>query len=176
MRTIALTLTMLLCVLVAGCASFPKDDIDIAVESDPNANFSQYKTYSWIGSATTLNDPQGKWERPDFDTSSLVAALIDRELQKHGMTESAVDPDTLVAFAIGADMENMKFKTDATNNVDILQNVPQGALVVVLMDAVTETVSWTGVAVADLQNRGDDVLKKRINYTIEQMFEKFPKK
>jgi hypothetical protein len=176
MKRITFAVLMVFGILVAGCASFPKDDIDIATDSDPNVNFSDYKTYAWIGAAAILNDPEGKWKQPGFDTDALVTALIDSELNKHGMTMSEPNPDTLVAYAIGADFEQMKLKEDDVTNVKVLQNIPQGALVVVLLDANTEEVTWAGVAVADVQQKGDEVMKKRLQYTITEMFKQFPKK
>ena len=176
MKRIRLAAVLMFGILVAGCATFPKDDIEVATDTDPNANFSDYKTYTWLGSAQVLDDPEGKWEAPGFDIDSLVTALIDKELTEHGLQESDSQPDTLVAYAMGADMANMNLKYDATTKVDILQNVPKAALVVVLLDAKTEVVSWAAVATGDVKNKGDKVAKQRISYTIKEMFKQFPKK
>jgi hypothetical protein len=176
MKRIALAFIVVFGMAVAGCATFPKDDIEVAAEAGPNANFGDYKTYAWLGSAQVLDDPEGKWEAPGFDIDSLVTALIDKELTEHGLQKSDANPDTLVAYAMGADMANMKLKYDATTKVDILQNVPQAALVVVLLDANTEEVSWAAVATGEVKNKGDEIAKQRISYTIKEMFKNFPKK
>jgi len=175
-KRITLAVVIMFGFLVAGCASFPKDDIEVATDADPSANFNDYETYAWIGSAQVLDDPEGKWKSPGFDIDSLVIALVDKNLTEHGLSKSASYPDTLVAYAIGADMANMEFRHDATTNVDILENVPAAALVVMLLDANTETVTWAGVAVGEVQNKGDKVAKERLNYTINEMFKQFPKK
>ena len=176
MKKITLPLVILFGIIVAACASFPKDDIDIAAEADPAVDFSDYKTYAWLGSAAVLNDPEGKWEPPSFDMDSLITALIDKELTANGLQEVDSNPDLLVAYAIGADFEKMKMQEDKVTNVEILQNVPQSALVVTLMDAYTEEVAWAAVAVGEVQKKGEDVMKKRINYTISEMFKQYPKK
>ncbi|MGD2141315.1 MAG: DUF4136 domain-containing protein [Burkholderiales bacterium] len=176
MKRITLAAVLMFGVFVTGCASFPKDDIEIATEANPTYDFSAYQTYSWIGSAAVLNDPEGTWEAPGFDTDSLVTALINKQLAAHGLKFSDTGGDTLVAYAIGADMAQMKFEHDPTTDVEILKKAPQSALVVVLLDAETEVIAWAAVAVADVQNKGDEVMKKRINYAINEMFKQFPKK
>jgi len=174
-KKLSLAAILMLSVLVFGCASFPKDDIEIEAQADPKTNFTGYKTYAILGSAEILNDPEGKWEPLGFDADAEIAFLINKELRKLGKSESSDNPDMLVAYALGADTAMMKFKDDPETKVRILENVPQGALVIALMDPVTELVTWAAVAVGDLQNQGDDIAKKRLNYTVTEMFKKLPK-
>ena len=175
MKRLALAIAISLSVIVSGCATFPKDDIEIATEADPKTNFSGYKTYAWLGAAAILNDPEGKWEPPGFDADSFITAVVDRELTKRGMAETSKYPDMLVAYALGVDTEMMKFQEDSQADVSVLENVPSGELVIVMMDPETEFVTWAGVAVAELQNQGDEIAKQRIDYAITQMFKQMPK-
>ena len=175
MKRIALAVVVMFGILAAGCASFPKDDIEIAIEADPKVNFSAYKTYAWLGSAQILEDPEGKWEPLGFDADAEITGLIDRELGKRGMSQSTTRPDMLIAYALGADMTMMKFKDDSQSDVRVLEDAPAGALVVVMMDPETEFVTWAAVAVADIKSQGDDIAKKRLNYTITEMFKGLPK-
>ena len=176
MKRITLAAVLMFGILVAGCASFPKDDIEIATEADPAADFSNYKTYAWLGSAAVLNDPEGKWQPPGFDMDSLITALIDKQLAGKGLQKVDSNPDLLVAYAIGADMAKMQLKEDEVTNVKILQNVPKSALVVALLDADTAEVAWAAVGVGDVKNKGDEIMKKRANYAITEMFKQYPKK
>lgn len=175
MKKLSLALIMMLGVLLAGCATFPKDDIRIETEADPKIDFSGYKTYAMLGSAAILNDPEGKWEPPGFDADAEIEFLIGRELRKIGKSETRMNPDMLVAYALGVDMAMMKFKEDPANKVSVLENVPEGALVIALMDSQTEIVTWAAVAVAELQNKGDEVAKQRLNYVVTEMFKQLPK-
>ncbi|KPK29556.1 MAG: hypothetical protein AMJ66_10235 [Betaproteobacteria bacterium SG8_40] len=174
-KKFSLALIMMLGLLVAGCATFPKDDIRIEAEADPTINFNGYKTYAMLGSAEILNDPEGKWEPPGFDADAEIEFLISRELRKLGKSETRANPDMLVAYALGVDMAMMKFKDDPEKKVSVLENVPEGALVIALMDANTEIVTWAAVAVAELQNEGDEVAKLRLNYVVTEMFKRLPK-
>jgi hypothetical protein len=164
-----------LMLLVAGCASVTKD-IRVDTDMDPKANIKGYSTYTWLGSAAILYDPEGKWEPPQFDADTEIKFLIDRELRKHGMTESAVNPDLIVAFAAGVDMATMEIKIDPESNLETLRNVPMGALTIALIDGKTGLAIWAGVATAEIQeNPGQDVIKKRLDYAVTSMFKKLPR-
>ena len=176
MKTLALAFILIFNAFIFGCASFPKDDIEIAAEADAKVNFAGYKTYAWLGSAEILNDPEGKWEPFNFDADAEIAFLINGEMRKRGMSESTTSPDMLVAYALGVDTAMMKFKDTADADVRVLENVPSGALVVVMLDPETEFVTWAAVATAEIQNQGPDIARKRLNYAIKEMFKKLPKK
>ena len=162
--------------LVAGCASSVTKDIMVDADIDPKANLKGYSTYTWLGSAAIVYDPEGKWEPPQFDADAEIKFLIDRELRKHGMTESSANPDLIVAFAAGIDMATMEIKIDPESNLETLENVPMGALTVILIDAGTGMAIWGGIATAEIQqNPEQDVIKKRLDYAVSSMFKQLPK-
>ena len=162
--------------LLAGCASVPTKDIQVDAQVDPKANFSGYKTYAWLGAAAIVNDPYGQWEPPQFDADAEIMFLIDRELRKRGMSESTVDPDLVIAFAAGIDMEALGLKVDTGTKMDVLENVPQGGLAVVLVDSESGFVIWVGVAIAEIQESPDTkTVKARLEYAVTQLFKKLPK-
>ncbi len=163
-------------IYLAGCANVPVDDITIESEADPKVNFSGYKTYAWLGSAGILHDPQGQWEPPKFDADAEITFLIDQELRKRGMTEVNDNPDMLVAYALGMDMAALKAKEDPASNMHMLENVPQGALIVVLIDPETEFVTWLSVATAELKGLESEMAKQRLKYAVNKMFAGLPKK
>ena len=162
--------------LVAGCASSVTRDIMVDTDVDPKANLKGYSTYTWLGSAAIVYDPQGKWEPPQFDADAEIKFLIDRELREHGLTESTANPDLIVAYAAGIDMATMGIKIDPESELEKLENVPMGALTVILIDAGTGLAIWGGVATAEIQhNPEQDVIKKRLDYAVSSMFKQLPK-
>ena len=164
-----------LMLFVAGCTSVTKD-IRVETEADPKTNFSGYSSYSWLGSAAILYDPQGKWEPPQVDADAEIRFLIDRELRARGMTESSANPDLIVAYAAGIDMETLKIKIEPESSLETLKNVPMGALVIALVDAKTGVAIWAGVATAEIQkNPEQEVVKKRLAYAVSSMFKRLPK-
>lgn len=161
---------------LAGCASTPTGDIKIDAQADPKANFSGYKSYAWLGSAAILNDPYGQWEPPAFDADAEIKHLIDRELRKRGMSENSANPDLIVAFAAGIDMDALGLKVDPKTNMEMLANVPQGGLAVVLADADSGFVIWVGVAAGEVQQSPDaKTVKARLDYAVTQLMRQLPK-
>ena len=162
--------------LFAACASVQTKDIKIETQADPKANFSGYKTYAWLGAAAIVNDPYGQWEPPPFDADAEIIFLIERELRKRGMSQNSTNPDLIVAFAAGIDMDALGLKPDPQTQSKMLANVPQGGLAVVLADAQTGYAIWVGVATAELQENPDtQTVKARLDYAVTQMFKKLPK-
>jgi len=163
-------------VLVFGCATVQTGDIEVDAEVDPKANFSGYKTYSWLGAAAIVNDPYGQWEPPQFDADAEIAFLIDRELRRRGMMQDSVDPDLVVGYAAGIDMDALKLKVDPATKMEMVKNVPQGGLIVVLVDAQSEFVIWAGTATAEIQDRPDNqMVRARLDYAVSKMFKLLPR-
>ncbi|MGD8350433.1 MAG: DUF4136 domain-containing protein [Gammaproteobacteria bacterium] len=166
----------LLPVLLYGCANSLTSDIDIETEANPKVDLAGYKTYSWIGTATIVNDPEGRWAPPAFDADAEITYLINRELHARGMVETQVDPDMLVFYGAGIDMESMESKIDPDTDLEQMTNVPKGALTVILIDAESELAIWGGAATAEVKLDSDpEVVRKRLAYAIEKMFARLPK-
>ena len=168
-------LVCLMIVYLAGCSSVPVDDITVESEADPKVNFSGYKTYAWLGAVGFVNDPQGQWEPPQFDADSEITFLIDQSLRKRGMTEVTENPDMLVAYALGVEMAALKVKQDPETKMHSLEQVPQGGLIVVLIDPETEFATWVSIATAELKGLEPDAAKKRLEYAVQTMFKDLPK-
>ena len=162
--------------VLSGCTSGVTKDIQVKTETAPKADLSGYTSYTWLGSASILYDPEGQWEQPEFDADAEIKFLIDRELREHGMAESSSNPDVIVAFAAGIDMSTMEIKTDPESELKTLENVPSGALTVVLIDGQTGLAIWGGIATGEVQQNPDpEVTKQRLDYAVSQMFKQLKK-
>mgnify|MGYP001827353503 FL=1 len=161
--------------VVTGCSSFPKDDIQVESEVDPKANMSGYKTYTWLAAVGMIEDAEGYWEPPKFDADAEIEFRINEALRKRGMTESSIDPDMYVAYALGVNMDALELKTDPESKLESLENVPKAGLVVMLIDAETGFVNWVSVATGEMKNADQETQKKRLQYTINTMFKGLPK-
>ena len=164
-----------LVLLLSGCVSNMTRDIMVETDSDPKANLGGYTSYAWLGAAAIVFDDKGQWEPPQFDADAEIKFLIDRELRHHGMTEDSVNPDLIVAYAAGIDMDSMEIKTDPESGLEVLENVPVGALSVIMIDADTGLAVWAGVATADIQeNPTPETTKHRLDFAVSEMFSKLP--
>ena len=176
MNRIYPAVVILFALLMAGCATAVTKDIQIEAEADPKANFKGYKSYAWLGSAAIVFDSVGQWEPPQFDADAEIVFLIDRELRKRGMVENSANPDMFVAFAAGIDMDSLQIKVDPKSEIATLENVPQGALVIVLVDAQTEVAIWAGLATADVQQQpSQETVRKRLDFAVTSMLKKLPR-
>jgi hypothetical protein len=168
-------LAVLLAALLLGCASVTKD-IEVDAVADPDADFSSYQTYSWVVASALLNDPYAQWDAPGFDPVMEIKSLVDAALQKRGMSQTTTNPDLLVAFGAGVDMAALGVKVDPDTKANMLAYVPQGGLVLVMMDNKTGYLSWVGVATGEIQDDPDDkTIKKRLDYAVSEMIKKMPK-
>ena len=176
MKTKQLFIVAISFVLLSSCTSIPTKDIEFDTEADPKVNFSGYKTYAWLGAAAILNDPYGQWEPPAFDADAEIKFLIDRELRKRGMSENSADPDLFVVFAAGIDMDALGLKTDPQTKMEHMSNVPQGALLIALVDGESGFVIWAGVATAEVQQNPDtQTAKARLDYAVTGLMKEVPK-
>jgi len=167
--------TLVTLFLISGCASSVTKDIMVETDSDPKANHSGYTSYAWLGSAAIVFDEKGQWEPPQFDADAEIKFLIDRELRDHGMTEDSVNPDLVVAYAAGIDMDSMDIKIDPESGIEALENVPAGALIVIMIDADTGLAIWAGIATADVQESPTaETTKARLDFAVSEMFSKLP--
>lgn len=170
MKKIYIVMAAFLFLFIMGCSTLTQD-IEVDAEADPKANLAGYKTYAWLGSAAILYDPRGKWEPPQFDADAEIKFLIDRELRKRGIKEVAVNPDMIVGFAAGIDMEALELVEDKETKLQMLENVPTGSLVIVLIDGTTGNPVWAGAAVANVQQEiSSEDVRKRLDYAVTQMF------
>lgn len=161
--------------LITGCASIT-EDIRVETDTHPTANLKGYETFAWIAAAEIVYDPHGQWELPQFDTDNEVLWLIRRELRRRDLAEVEVNPDLLAGFATGVNMAALKLKRNPETRLETLENVPKAALVVVLIDSQTGLPVWVGRATGELQEEAtDDVIRKRLDYAVNQMFKKMPR-
>jgi hypothetical protein len=176
-KNIQLGFAVLLISLLSACAVTPDyaKDIEVKAESDPKVDLSGFKSYGWIGAAGIINDQAGRWEPPSFDVDGEVRFQIDQNLRAKGLNENSATPELAVAFSIGLDMEALKTVRIEGSNKGMIENVPQGALVVMLVDAATMVPIWVGAARAEIQEGLDEeTVKARIKFAIERMFEDYP--
>jgi len=162
--------------LVTGCNSVPIKDMQFDAQADPKTSFSAYKSYAWLGTAAIVNDSFGQWEPPEFDADKEIKFLIDRELRKRGMSEDSVAPDVLISFAAGVDMDALGLKKAPDTQMKILDNVPQGGLVLALVDSDSGFIVWLGSVIAEVQQNVDaKSVKARLDYAVTQLLKKLPK-
>ena len=166
-----LALAFVTALLLSGCATLTKD-IDVQTETAPGVDLSGYKTFAWVASAQIVNDPQGNWEPPAFDADAEIKFLLLKELRAKGLEQTTRNPDLLLLFAAGVDMQNLEYVKDADTKMKSLEEVPKGALLVVMVDTAKGRAVWAGIAEGDVKaDRSTEDVRKRLAYAVRKMFE-----
>src|ERR1700694_3963130 len=148
----------------------------VKTDYDHNANFSQYKTYSWE-----------KVQTKDPLQVDRIKSAVNSALAAKGMTEVPSGGDVEV-FAIETTQEQQSLDTfyngfgggrrwggfggfgDATTTVETYK---VGTLVVDLFDAKTEKLVWRSSSSDTLSNNADKNTKN-LDKGVNKMFQHFP--
>ena len=147
---------------------------EVKTDYSHSADFSQYKTYSWM---KVKADPL--WE-------DRIMQAVDRELSAKGWTKVPAGGDAEVAaFSSTHEVPTLHTFYDtfgpgwywtgfedgvATTTVE---NTPVGTLVVDLFDSRTKKLIWRGVASDALSNKPEKN-EKKLEKAVEAMFKHFP--
>jgi hypothetical protein len=148
----------------------------VKTDYDHNANFSQYKTFSWI-SAKASNDI---W-------AERITQAVDSQLSERGWTrlESGGDAtvsafgrttveQTLETYYTGLGMgwrwRGFGGEGEATTTVE---NTPIGSLTVDVFDGQSKRLVWRGTSSETLSSKPDKN-EKKLEKSVEEMFKHFP--
>lgn len=148
---------------------------DIDIKSKQYKTYNYYKkTYQWAKITTKVNDPNNKWLVPEFDFENFTKNTIKQYLGKQGIKYSKDSADITVSFGLNINMAAHKYLLfgDADGNVAI--PAPKGALTIIITNKKTNTVIWTAWASSDFKQLDKVIAKKRMEYAISEMFNKFP--
>ena len=148
----------------------------VTTDFDHQANFSQYKTYSWqeIKPANSLWDARIKnavdaqlaakgWTQVDSGGDVSVVAIKTTQTEK--TLQTFYD-----GFGGGWRWRGLGGMGESTTTV---QNYKEGTLVVDLYDAKTKQLLWRGSAEDTLSNKAAQN-EKNLDKGVAKMFKKFP--
>jgi len=171
--------TLIIIVLVAVC-SFTANAQKVKVTSDPGANFSSYKTYSW---------DQGMFSNPIIRQHIITA--VDTAMAAKGFQKVESDSDLIVSALAWTESDlTVTNPSWAPSLNSIATGIPanaqpwpvtKGTLIVNISDAKTKSGLWRGTATQTLDNgptgdrlRDAKTVEKPIRKAVEKMFKKFP--
>lgn len=163
---------VILSLALTACATSNSafNDIDLITEIHPRFALNNYGSYAWSGNASLIYDPAGKWEPPGYDLDEEIKFLVDTELRSFGLVESNVRPDLLASFGIVIELEDLPFNRDVNEEMAVIDDVPQGALVITLVDTNLGYAVWAGLAVANIAESPDnDLSRMRIQYAVTNL-------
>ena len=147
----------------------------VKTDYDHQADFSHYKTYSWINTPKASND---LWaERIQQDVDSQLAAKGWAKVQSGGdATVSAFgrtqNEQTLETFYTGIG-GGWRWRGGFGDAMTTVENTPVGTLVVDVFDRSSQKLIWRATSTETLSSK-PDTNEKKLEKAVESMFKHFP--
>lgn len=181
---------LVLSALLAACAGPPRIDTETA----PSADLSRRQTFAWQESQASY-DPQPRTAQDVETVKAAIHEAVLGQLAQKGYSQATERPDFLVSFHLvmtEAQAPDLCVRRHAifelgvvSDSVDTYQicreepvmprrTVRKGTLVVFVVDAVTRTLLWQGVADDGAVSRRNQI--EELRAAVEQMFASFPSK
>ena len=165
------------------------------VEKDATADFSSYKTYSWIETQESKDD-SAKTEVSDI-TERKIREAVDAELSKTGWKQVKRNPDVLLSYDVLVE-RSIKDQSDAVysrpynryfynpytrrwnaiyypsqflgyDNTQVA--VREGTVTISVIDAKTDRTVWQGWTTDEVNSR--NLTSKEIQNSVKSIFRKF---
>lgn len=132
-------LTVLLAVLLTACTN-----IRVLTKHDTQANFSKYKSYSWL---PFVDSSQVKHESDSVKKVALQ--LINKELGRRGCISDAVNPSFLIQVELmlqEKEQTNVQYYDYGGSYWYVVQTVKymQSTILIKMIDAETRELVWKG--------------------------------
>ena len=173
MKPIVRTAVCSLIFLVALGSAFAQQ---VQTDFDHQANFSQYKTYSW----QTITPPDSLWD-------ARIKNAVDTQLAAKGWTQVPSGGDVaIVAIKTTQTQRSLQTFYDGMGGgwrwrgfggmgeaTTTEQDYKEGTLLVDMYDAKTKQLIWRGSAEDTVSNK-EETNEKNLNKGVAKMFKKFP--
>jgi hypothetical protein len=169
---------MAVCIAISLFALTPVFAQHVETDFDHQANFSQYKTYSW----EEIKPANSLWD-------SRIKNAVDGQLSAKGWTQVASGGDVaVVAIKTTQTQRTLQTFYDGFGggwgwrrfggggfgeSQTTEQDYKDGTLVIDLYDAKTKMLIWRGSAEDTLSSKADKN-EKNLDKGVEKMFKKFP--
>src|SRR5262245_50565105 len=161
---------------------------EIKVDFDPNADFTEYKTYNLI-SGTDIAEA-GQMENPDV--ASAVEDLIRAQMTEKGLEEEEVGgtPDLTVRYWVASQQKQTVTDLSDWGGFDpfwaggwwgsmydevMIKNYQEGTMLLDLIDSKTKKLVWRAYLVGALDEDSAKAMKEA-DQDLTKAFEKFPPK
>jgi hypothetical protein len=144
----------------------------VTFDYDHNANFSKYKTFTWIKQPATPRDP--------FMAQRIVNA-VNIQLMAHGLQFVQGNADLGVVVNV-ASQQKQTLNTFYDGFGDwgwgfgpatMVETYNEGTIVADLFDTQTKKIVWRGTAAKEVSSKPSKVTEE-IGKSIEKMFKHFP--
>jgi len=157
-------------VIFSGCGA-KTGDIEVATQTNAKVNLDGYTSYAWLASADLVIDENNVLQKRDYNVHEFIQSKITKELVNEDKIETSSNPDFLVSYIFGVNMDAIKKSVDDDGRAYI-ENIPEAGIAILLIDPSNQRVIYAGTAEAKLdESVTDEESKERIVYAIEEILD-----
>lgn len=174
--------------LFAGCAG------NAHIEKDKNADFSKYRTYSWVDKTEVKEEKKNR--RNDL-TETNIRNAVNEELQKKGWQQAKSNPDVILNYELVVEKNQVQqqdpvysqsytrsYYNRYTGRVhsfyypsqfmgydSYTTTVKEGTVTITMIDSRTDKTVWQGWTTSEVNGR--DITSREIDKNVKTIFKKF---
>jgi hypothetical protein len=157
-------------VIFSGCGA-KTGDIEVATQTNAKVNLDGYTSYAWLATADLMIDKNDAFKKRSYNVHEFIQSKITKELLNEDKIETSSNPDFLVSYVVGVDMDAVKKSVDDDGKA-YLENIPEAGLAILLIDPSNQRVIYAGSAETNLdESATDEESKERIVYAIEEILD-----
>ena len=170
--------------MLAGCASA------VHIEKDETANFSKYKTFTW------LHGDNGKLENQSDLVETKIRNAVSKEFEKIGWRESKNKPDVILDYDVLIERSSKRendpvysqpfsrliynpytrryatiyYPSQFLGYESYQKAIREGTITVTMIDAKTDKTVWQGWTTGEVNSR--NLTNKEIQKAVASIFKK----
>lgn len=145
---------------------------------DPEADFSQYKTFNWLPADKRADPDQNNWDHPFVDKRIEQALIV--ALKSKGFEKAAAQPDLLVAYRFTVKQKTAVHVYDPPYpywgpQPTQVRHLREGTLIIDLVDPRTRQLVWRGWGVGDFEAATrPDLSREYLATTVKEILKNYP--
>lgn len=143
-----------------------------AVEGFDPADFT---TYAIVGFGA-IEDPSGRWARPEFDIRAEIRFLVESALRERGWYPVTRNPDAYVVVLAAVDSTQVWQILEHSGGL-MQPQMAAGGLLVQVRSGQTKEPLWAASALGPVRTEEtqwtDQQARRRLAYGVEQIFARF---
>ena len=144
----------------------------VRFDYDHSANFTKYRTFSWIKEPITPKDPLMKQRIIDSVNAQLMAKGL-RQVDSNGDLGVAVHVATQEKQTLNTFYDGFGPWAWGMGVTTTVETYNEGTIVVDLFDAQTKKAVWRGTAVKDVSSKPSKATEQ-VGKALEKIFKNYP--
>ena len=177
---------ILIMIMVATLAFGCTSSFEVHRDWDRDADFAQYRTFSWLEQETPKAGSARVAQRRNPLLEKRIKSAVEEQLTSKGMVRVESDADLIVVYHTGRDDKidiaeaGFRYGYDywgtTGREIDVYR-YEEGTLIVDLIDSRSKELVWRGSATGTIKdNPTAEEVEKKLNEVTKKLFKEYPPK